>query len=45
MIEENKKFKRKTEQSTPTNPTGNTDVTPKDFGIDRDTIKDSQSKK
>lgn len=45
MIKENKKFKRTTEQSTPTNPSGSTDVNPKDFGIDRDTIKDSQSKK
>ncbi|WP_299216566.1 hypothetical protein [uncultured Dokdonia sp.] len=45
MIEENRKFKRTTEQSTPTNPTGSTDVTPKEFDINRDTIKDGQSKK
>lgn len=45
MIKENKKFTRTTEQSTPTNPSGNTDVSNKDFDIKRETIKDSQSKK
>lgn len=45
MIKEKKKFTRTTEQSTPTNPSGSTNVNPKDFDIKRDTIKDSQSKK
>jgi len=45
MIRENKKFTRTTQQSTPTNPSGSTNVNPKDFDLKRDTIKDSKSKK
>lgn len=40
VIKDNKKFKRKVEQSNPTNPTGNTDVDTNKFNIDKSTIKD-----
>ena len=45
IIKDNKKFKRKTEQENPTNPTGNTDVDTNKFDIDEKTIKDQQNKK
>jgi hypothetical protein len=40
-----RKFKRKTEQSHPTNPTGNTNQETNDFDIDSKTIKEQQNKK
>lgn len=45
IIEDKKKFKRTTEQTTPTNPTGNRNVKTNKFDIDKKTIKDQQSKK
>ena len=44
-IEDNRKFKRKEEQSNPTNPTGNTNIDTNKFDIDEKTIKDQQNKK
>lgn len=44
-IKKNKKFKRKVEQTNPTNPTGNTDIPKNRFDIDKKTIKEQQSKK
>lgn len=44
-IEDNRKFKRKEEQSNPTNPTGNTNIDTNKFDIDERTIKDQQNKK
>ncbi|WP_197052644.1 hypothetical protein [Psychroserpens sp. Hel_I_66] len=46
IIKDNKKFNRKTEQTTPTNPDGiarKTDTNK--FDIDKKTIKDQQNKK
>lgn len=45
IIEDNKKFKRKKEQKTPTNPTGNTNIETNDFDIDEKTIKKQRKKK
>lgn len=45
IIEKNKKFKRKVEQKTPTNPTGNTNIENNDFDIDEKTIKKQRKKK
>lgn len=45
MIDDKRKFKRKVEQSNPTNPTGNTNVDSNKFDIDKKTIKDQQNKK
>jgi hypothetical protein len=42
---EDKKLRRKTEQTNPTNPTGNTNITTNKFDIDEDTIKKQQNKK
>ncbi len=44
MIED-KKLRRKTEQTNPTNPTGNTNITTNKFDIEKDTIKKQQNKK
>jgi hypothetical protein len=44
IIKDNKKFKRKVEQSNPTNPTGNTSINTNTFDIDEKTIKKQQNK-
>ncbi|WP_186987803.1 hypothetical protein [Constantimarinum furrinae] len=43
--EDKRKFKRKTEQTHPTNPTANTNQNTNDFDIDSKTIKEQQNKK
>ena len=45
IANDKRKFKRKVEQSNPTNPTGNTGVDTNKFDIDKDTIKDQQNKR
>ena len=40
-----KKFERKTEQKTPTNPTGNRNIETNKVDIDKKTIKKQQNKK
>ncbi|MEQ3656846.1 MAG: hypothetical protein ABNH00_13345 [Dokdonia sp.] len=40
-----RKFERKVEQKTPSNPTGNTNIKTNDFDIDKSTIKKQQNKK
>ncbi|MEH6406565.1 MAG: hypothetical protein V7767_04725 [Leeuwenhoekiella sp.] len=40
-----KKFERKTEQTTPTNPTGNRNIKKNEVDIDEKTIKKQQNKK
>ncbi|WP_416443632.1 hypothetical protein ACH3O9_01385 [Leeuwenhoekiella sp. A16] len=40
-----KKFERKTEQTTPTNPTGNRNVETNKVDIDEKTIKKQENKK
>ncbi|MEZ7495028.1 hypothetical protein QO206_05990 [Leeuwenhoekiella aequorea] len=40
-----KKFDRKTDQTTPTNPTGNRNIKTNKVDIDEPTIKDQQNKK
>lgn len=44
-IKDKRKFKRKVEQSNPTNPTGNVNVDTNKFDIDSETIKNQQTKK
>ncbi|SFU62751.1 hypothetical protein SAMN05216480_110116 [Pustulibacterium marinum] len=44
-IIEDKKLRRKTEQTTPTNPTGNRNIDTNKFDIDEATIKDQENKK
>ena len=44
IINDKRKFKRKVEQSNPTNPTGNTNVDTNNFDIEKETIKDQQNK-
>ncbi|MBC6999557.1 hypothetical protein [Cytophaga sp. FL35] len=44
-IIKDKKLRRKTEQTNPTNPTGNTQVDTNKFDIDEKTIKNQQNKK
>ena len=44
IIKDKKKFERNKTQSNPTNPTGNTNIETNDFDIDKETIKDQQSK-
>ncbi len=44
-MNDKRKFKRKVEQSNPTNPTGNVNVDTNKFDIDKKTIKDQQNKK
>lgn len=39
-----KKFERKKEQETPTNPTGNRNIKTNEFDIDEKTIKKQQNK-
>ena len=45
IIHDKRKFKRKVEQSNPTNPTGNTNVDTNNFDIEKDTIKEQQNKR
>lgn len=45
IFADKRKFKRKTEQSNPTNPTGNINIDTNKFDIDEDTIKEQQNKK
>ena len=45
VIKDNKKFKRTTEQSNPTNPTGNINQLNKQYKIDKPTIKRQQNEK
>ena len=45
QIKDSKKFKRKVEQTNPTNPTGNTDIETNTFDVDEKTIKEQQNKK
>ncbi len=45
ITEDKRKFKRKKEQTNPTNPTGNRNIDTNDFDIDKKTIKDQQNKK
>lgn len=45
MATDKRKFKRKEEQSNPTNPTGNTKIDTNDFDIDEKTVKKQQNKK
>ncbi len=45
VIKDNKKFKRTTEQSNPTNPTGNINQLNKQYKIDKPTIKKQQNEK
>lgn len=43
-IKDKRKFKRKTKQDNPTNPTGNTNIKTNTFDIDEETIKKQQNK-
>lgn len=45
ITKDNRKFKRKVEQSNPTNPTGNVNIDTNKFDIDKGSIKDQQNKK
>ena len=45
ITQDKRKFKRKVEQSNPTNPTGGIDIKNKTFDIDKKTIDENQSKK
>jgi len=40
-----KRFERKTEQKTPTNPTADTKTTNRSYELEKETIKKQQSKK
>ena len=44
-IQKKRKFKRKVEQTYPTNPNGNTNIKNNTFDIDKKTIKEQQTKK
>lgn len=44
IMNDKRKFKRKVEQSNPTNPSGNTNIDNNTFDIDEDTIKDQKNK-
>ena len=44
MSEDKRKFKRKVDQSNPTNPSGNTKMDTNEFDIDKKTIKKQQNK-
>jgi hypothetical protein len=44
IIEKNKKFERKQQQTNPTNPKGNVNITTNTFDIDEKTIKNQQNK-
>lgn len=44
IIEDKRKFKKRKEQTNPTNPTGNVNIDTNTFDIDEDTIKDQQNK-
>ncbi|HMB64904.1 MAG TPA: hypothetical protein VKN36_17620 [Eudoraea sp.] len=45
LIDDKRKFKRKVEQSNPTNPTGNVNIDINKYDINEKTIKDQQNKK
>lgn len=45
IIEDKRKFKRKVEQTNPTNPTGNVNQRTNTVDFDEDSIKDQQRKK
>lgn len=45
IIKDKRKFKRKVKQSNPANPTGNINIETNKFDIDKETIKEQQSKK
>ncbi len=45
MAEDKRKFKREQKQSTPTNPTANTNIDENEYDIDEKTIKKQQNKK
>tara|TARA_R110000868_G_scaffold390234_4_gene659817 strand:- start:1464 stop:1607 length:144 start_codon:yes stop_codon:yes gene_type:complete len=45
IIKDRKKFKRTTEQTNPTNPTGNIDQLTSHFNFNKTTIKKQQNKK
>lgn len=45
LIDDKRKFKRKVEQSNPTNPTGNVNIDTNKYDINEKTIKDQQNKK
>ncbi|NJB70684.1 hypothetical protein GGR42_001146 [Saonia flava] len=45
IIEDKRKFKRKVEQTNPTNPTGNVNQTTNKVDFDNATIKSQQNKK
>jgi hypothetical protein len=44
IMNDKRKFKRKVEQSDPTNPSGNTNVDTNTFDINEDTIRDQKNK-
>jgi hypothetical protein len=44
-MSDQRKFKRKVEQSNPTNPTGGNHTKDKTFDVDKKTIDENQSKK
>ncbi len=44
IIEKKRKFKISKVQSNPTNPTGNVQIQPNQFDIDKKTIKEQRSK-
>ena len=45
IIKDKKKYKRTTEQTHPTNPTGNINQQTDHFDVDKSTIKKQQNKK
>lgn len=45
MSTDKRKFKRKVEQTNPTNPSGDTNISTNKVDIDKDTIKGQKSKK
>ncbi len=45
IFEDKRKFKRKEEQSNPTNPNGNTNIKTNDFSIREDSIREQQKKR
>jgi hypothetical protein len=44
-MSDKRKFKRKVEQSNPTNPTGGTNTKNRTFDVDKKAIDENQSKK
>ena len=45
VFKNKRKFKRKVEQSNPTNPTGNINIETNTFDIEKDSIREQQNKK